>query len=124
MFIVHKNRNKPNIQPILKSNSTSFMFNNISCDMKGKKVIHWGEPGGTVRIASWKCNLLGYSSILLGYPSNNRIFMPSIGSWCVIIHVSIIHVIYNALLKSDVSGHPKAYSSHSFQPTGIRLGSL
>ena len=28
-FIVHKNGNKTSIQPILKSNSTSFMFNNI-----------------------------------------------------------------------------------------------
>ena len=30
---------------------------------------------------------------LLRYPSNNRTFMPSIGSWCVVIHLSIIHVI-------------------------------
>ena len=68
--------------------------------------------------------LLRYTSILLGYPSNNRTFMTSIGSWYVIIHLSIIHVIYNALLKSDVSGLSKAYSLHTFQSTGIRLGSL
>ena len=48
--------------------------------------------------------------------------MPSIGPRCVIIHLSIIHVIYNALLKSDVSGDSNAYSSHNFQPTGIGLG--
>ena len=52
--------NKTSIQPILKSNSTSFMFNNIFCEVKGKKVIHWGEAGwgngGTIQIASWKCN--------------------------------------------------------------------
>ena len=28
-FIIHRNGNKTSIQPILKSNSTSFMFNNI-----------------------------------------------------------------------------------------------
>ena len=33
-------------------------------------------------------------------------------------------VIYNAILKSDISGHFKAYSSSSFQPTGIGLGLL
>ena len=39
-FIIHKNGNKTSIQPILKSNSTSFMFNNIFCEMNIKKVIH------------------------------------------------------------------------------------
>ena len=34
--------NTTSILPILKSSSTSFMFNNIFCEMKGKKVIHWG----------------------------------------------------------------------------------
>ena len=29
MFIICKNVNKTSIQPVLKSNSTSFMFNNI-----------------------------------------------------------------------------------------------
>ena len=58
-FIIHKNGNKTSIQPILNSNSTSFMLNKIFCEMKGKKVIHWGGGwgnGGTVQIASWKCN--------------------------------------------------------------------
>ena len=45
MFINHKNRNKTSIQPILKSNSTTFMFNNIFCEM-GKKVIDWGGAWG------------------------------------------------------------------------------
>ena len=31
---------------MLKSNSTSFIFNKKNCEMKGKKVIHWGEGGG------------------------------------------------------------------------------
>ena len=52
MYIIHKNGNKTSIQPILKSNSTSLMFNNIFCE-KIKKVIHWGWPGGTVIISSW-----------------------------------------------------------------------
>ena len=39
-FIIHKNGNKTSIQPILKSNSTSYMLNNLFCEMKGKKVIH------------------------------------------------------------------------------------
>ena len=47
-FIIHKNRIMTSIQPILKSNSTSFMLNNIFYEMKRKKVIHcggdWGEP--------------------------------------------------------------------------------
>ena len=64
MFIIHKNGNKTSIQPVLKLNSTSFMFNNIFCEMKGKKVIHYGGPGGiggTILISSWKC----YYSIYL-----------------------------------------------------------
>ena len=45
-FIIHKNWNYIGIQPFLKSNSTSFMFNNIFCETKSKKVIHWGDLGG------------------------------------------------------------------------------
>ena len=51
MFIIHKNGNKTSKQPILKSNSTSFMFNNIFCEMNGKKLstagggawVEWGN---------------------------------------------------------------------------------
>ena len=39
-FIIHENLNRKSIQPILKSNSTSFMFNNIFCEVTIKKVIH------------------------------------------------------------------------------------
>ena len=48
MFIIHKNINKTTIQPILKLNSTSFMFNNNFCEMNIKKVTHggaWGKGG-------------------------------------------------------------------------------
>ena len=54
-YIIHKNGNNTCIQPILKSNSTSFTFNNIFCEMNGKKVTHWGGPGGngeTILISS------------------------------------------------------------------------
>ena len=69
MFIVHKNGNKTSIQPILKSNSTYFMFNRKICEMKGKKVIHWGAwgNGGTVQIVSWKCNFGIYLDIQVYY---------------------------------------------------------
>ena len=64
MFIIHKNGNKTSIQPILKSESTSFMFNNIFCEMNGKKVIHWGGGGrGNGKIVSWKCNFCIYLDI-------------------------------------------------------------
>ena len=46
-FIIHKNGNKTSMQLILKSKSTTFMFDKHFCEM-GKKVIHWaggmGEP--------------------------------------------------------------------------------
>ena len=55
-FIIHKT----SIQPIRKSNSTSFMINNIFCEMNIKNVTHWGVGGwgkwGTVIISPWKCN--------------------------------------------------------------------
>ena len=56
MKIVHysKNRNKTSIQPILKLNSTSFMFNNIFCEVNSKLSTE-GGPGGTILISSWKC---------------------------------------------------------------------
>ena len=46
-FIIRKNGNKTSIQPTsLKSNYTAFMFNKNFCEMKGKKVIHWGGEQG------------------------------------------------------------------------------
>ena len=45
MFIIHKNENKTSIQPILKSNSTSFMFNNIFVRLIFKKLSTGGERG-------------------------------------------------------------------------------
>ena len=45
LIIIHKNGNKTSIQPILKSNSTSFTFKNIFCQMNIKKITH-GEGLG------------------------------------------------------------------------------
>ena len=68
MFIIHKNGNKTSIQSILKFNSTSFMLNKkLDSETKGKKVIHWGGPGGTIQIASWKCNFGIYLDIQIYY---------------------------------------------------------
>ena len=72
------------IQPIQKSNSTSFMLNNNFYEMNIKKVGHRGGLGeGIVLISSWNSNcqyLLGYPSILLGYLSYIHTCIPSIGS--------------------------------------------
>ena len=71
MYVYYsKNVNKTSIQPILKSNSTSFMFNNIFCKIKSKKVIHWGVARGnrgTVLISSSRCNFSIYLDIQVYY---------------------------------------------------------
>ena len=69
-------------------------------------------------------NYLGLPIHLLRYPSNNHTFMPSIGSLWVGPFYLFMFYLTIALLKSDVFRHSKAYSPHSFQPTGIGLGSL
>ena len=66
-FIIHKNGNTTSIQPILKSNSASFMFNNMFCGMKVKKVIHWEGARGSVLISSWKCHFSIYLYIISKY---------------------------------------------------------
>ena len=97
MFIIHKNRNNTSIQPILKLNYPSFMFNNIFCEINTKKVIHLEGGGrgngGTVLMSFWKCNHSIYLDIQVYYLDIHT-FMPSIGSWCVIINFSIIQVIF------------------------------
>ena len=40
--IIHENGNKTRIKLIRKTKSTSFIFNNPFCEMKGKNVINWG----------------------------------------------------------------------------------
>ena len=106
------------------------MFNNnIFCEMKGKKVIHWGggawgewgtRPNFVLEV-SFQC-LLGYPSILLRYPSNNHTFMPYIGTYVLLPSIHSIFYVTTALLKSDVFRQSKAYGSLSFGPTGMVLG--
>ena len=85
-----------------------------------------GGLGGTILILSWKCNFSIYLDIQVYYldPSNNPTFMPSIGSLCVDCIYSLIFLPYHTLLRSEIFWHSKAYSSHSFQRTGIGLSSL
>ena len=98
MYVSHPVKS---IQPILKSNSTSFMFDNIFCEMKGKKLSTrrgaWGEwrsrPNFVFKVQFQY--LLGYPSILLRYTSNNHTVMPYIGSLCVCSFYSFIFLCYN-----------------------------
>ena len=58
------------MEPILKSNSTSFMFNSIFCEIDIKKVIHCEGAegnGGTIIISSWQCNYSIYIDIQVYY---------------------------------------------------------
>ena len=98
--------------------------------MKGKKVIHrgrtWGNEG-TVQIASWKCNFGIYLDIKVYYL--DILAITTLLCLLLVLYLlvpSIYSIFYltTALLKSDVFWHSKAYSSHSFQRTGIGLGSL
>ena len=119
MFIIHKNRNKISIQPILKSNFTSFMFYNIFSGMNGKIVIHWGD-GGTVLISSWKCNY----SIYLDIQAISTLLCLLLVLYVLFPSIRLLFYLTTALLKSDIFRHSKADSSHSFQPTGLGLGPL
>ena len=99
------------------------MFNNIFCETKSKKVIHWGGAwgnGGIVQIASWKCNFGIYLDIqaittLLCLLLVFNVLVPSIYSF---------FYLTTALLKSDIFWLSKSLAAHSFQPTGIGQGSL
>ena len=129
-FIIHKNGNKTGIRPILISNYTYFMFNKIFCEMKGKKVIYWEgtkRNGGTVQIDSWKCNFGIYLDIQEYYLDIQAITTLLCLLLVLYVFVPSFHYFFyltTALQKSDIFRHSKAYSSHSFQPTGIGLGSL
>ena len=93
----------------------------ISCNLEVHSTMFCVSfPSGNVLILSWKCNFRIYFDIqaittLLCLLLVLYVLIPSIHSF---------FYFRTALLKSDVFRHSKAYSSHSFQPTGIRLGSL
>ena len=118
------NGNKTSIQSILISNSTSFMFNEIFCEM-GKKVIHWGVAWGnegTVQIVSWKCNFSIYLDIQVDYLDIQAITTLLFLLLVLYVLVPSIHYFFyltTALLKSDIFWHSKVFAAHSFQPTGI-----
>ena len=116
-FIIHKNGNKISKQPILKSNSTSFMFNNIFCEMNIKKVIPWGNVG-TVLTSSWKCNFSIYLDIQATITLLCLLLVLYV--WFLLfIHFSILQPLSWKVMFSG-----KDCSSHCIQPTGIGLGSF
>ena len=115
------------IQPILKLNSTSL------CPIK--KIVRWrvksyplgGGLGELSKFASWKCNFSIYLNIQIYYMDIQAITILLCLLFVLYVLVpSICSILYltTAVLKSDIFRHSKAYSSHSFQSTGIRLGSL
>ena len=111
-----------------KSNSTSFMLNNIFCEMNGKKVIHWGclgGNGGTVLISSWKCNFTICLDIQVYYLDIQAITTLLCLLLVLYVFVPSIHSFFyvtTALLKSDFFRRSKDYSSQSFGPTRMGLG--
>ena len=98
--------------------------------MKGKQVIRWGRAWGneeTDLISSWKCNFSIYLDIQVYYLDIQAITTLLCLLLVLYLLIPSIHSFFyltTALLKSNVFRHVKAYSSHSFQPTGIGLGSL
>ena len=110
-------------------NFTSFMFNNIFCEIKGKKVIHWGvENGRTVLISSWKSNFSIYLDIQVYYLDIEAI--TTLLCLLLVLYVlapssySFNVYVTTALLKSDVFWHSKGYGSPNFRPTRMGLGSF
>ena len=71
--------------------------------MKGKKVIHWGGPGGNVQISSWKCNFNIYLDI---QEITTLLCLYWFFMCCFLLFIQIVYVT-TALLKSDVFRHSK-----------------
>ena len=88
----------------------------------GFVIIHRGRGhGGTILISSWKCNYSIYFYIQVYYMDIQAI--STLLCLLLVLEKLLIFlkfVLYKTTrLKSDVSGHFKAYSSHSLQPKGI-----
>ena len=62
--------------------------------------------------------------LLLGYPSNNHTLCLLLVIYVLVPSIHSFFYLTTALLKSDVFQHSNNLSSHSFQPTGIKLSSL
>ena len=80
---------------------------------------------GTVLISSWKCDFSIYFDIQV--ITTLYAFYWFFMCWFLLFILPSIHSFFNlttTFLESDVFWHSKAYSSCSFQPTGIGLGSL
>ena len=98
--------------------------------MKSKKVIHCGgacRNRGTVLISSCKCNFSIYLDIQVYYldiQAITTLLRLLLVLYVLVPSIDSFFYLTTTLLKSDVFRHLKAYSSHSFQPTGIGLGSL
>ena len=75
--------------------------------------------GGTVLISSCKCNFIIY----LGIQAITTLLCILLVLYVLVPSIHSFFYVTTALLKSDIFRLSKAYSSHSFQPTGIRLGS-
>ena len=112
-----------------KIESTSFMFNNIFCEMKGKKVIDWGGPGGnwgTVLISSWKCNFSIYLDIQVYYLD----IQPITTLLCLLLVLwvgsfySFTFLCYNHSPEKWRFWHSKHKASPSFGPTRMVLGTF
>ena len=105
------------------------MFNKKICKMKRKKLSTmgaWGN-GGTVQIASWKCNFGIYLEIQVYYldiQAITTLLCPLLVLYVFVPSIYSYFYLTTTLIKSDVFRHSKAYSSQSFQTTGIGLGSL
>ena len=117
MFVIHKTGNKTGIQPILKSNSTSFMFNNIFLwDEYWKSYPLGGAQGnaGTMLISSLKCNFSIYLDIQVYYLDIQAITTLLCLLLVLYVLVPSIHTYFyrtTALLKSNIFWHSKAYTS-------------
>ena len=99
------------------------MFNKMFCEIKGKKVIQWGGAwgnGGIVQIASWKYNF----GIYLDIQAITTLLCLLLILYLLVSSIHSFFYLTTTLRKSEVFRHSKAYSSHSFQPTGIVLSSL
>ena len=99
-----------------------------SNSVPGRKIPEGGGGNvGTILIPSWKSNFIIYLDIQIYYLHIQTITTLLCLLLVLYVLVPSIHSFFYltiTLLKSNVLWHSKAYTSHSFKPTGIGLGSL
>ena len=86
------------------------MFNKKNCEMKGKKVIHQGGPGGIVQIASWKCNF----GIYLDIQAIMTLLCLLLVLYVLVSSIYSFFYLTTALLKSDIFWHSKSFAATVF----------